>query len=70
MMGMGMGMMGMGMMDEQAQREREARLAAEDAQKPYNERRNYGRVLFGGDDICEAILDVEYVFMAEPKLTE
>ncbi|MBQ4106742.1 MAG: hypothetical protein IJC73_04085 [Lentisphaeria bacterium] len=70
MMGMGMGMMGMGMMDEQAQREREARLAAEDAQKPYNERRNYGRVLFGGDDVCEAILDVEYVFMAEPKLTE
>ena len=72
-MGMGPGMGGMGMMgdmDDEARRQREARLEAEDAKKPYNERRNYGRILFGGDDTCEAIFDVDYVFIPDPKLSE
>ena len=65
----GMGMMG-GMMDEENERLRQAQLEAEDAKKPYNERRNYGRILFGGDDTCEAIFDVDYVFIPDPKLSE
>lgn len=35
---------------------------------PYDKRPGYGRKLFGGSSKCEAVLDVEYVALAEPEL--
>lgn len=50
-------------------------LAKQEAQRreelmklPYNERPGYGRVLFGGTKHCEAVIDVDYIALAEPEL--
>ena len=40
----------------------------EELAKPYYKREGYGKVLFGGSSICEAVFDVEYVYLAEPEL--
>ena len=43
-------------------------LLEEERKKPYHERSGYGQVLFGGSQNCEAVIDVEYVYLAEPEL--
>ena len=45
-----------------------AQIRAEELKKPYNKRMGYGRTLFGGSQNCEAVFDVEYVYLAEPEL--
>ena len=40
----------------------------EEMAKPYDKRTGYGRLLFGGSKNCEAVFDVEYVYLAEPEL--
>ena len=45
-----------------------AQIRAEELKKPYNKRIGYGRMLFGGSPNCEAVFDVEYVYLAEPEL--
>lgn len=43
-------------------------IRAEELKKPYDKRTGYGRLLFGGSKNCEAVFDVEYVYLAEPEL--
>lgn len=43
-------------------------LKAEEQKKPYDKRAGYGRTLFGGSQNCEAVFDVEYVYLAEQEL--
>lgn len=43
-------------------------IRAEEMAKPYHKRSGYGRLLFGGSPNCEAVFDVEYVYLAEPEL--
>ena len=45
-----------------------AQIRAEEMKKPYYKRMGYGRTLFGGSQNCEAVFDVEYVYLAEPEL--
>ncbi|MBO5689059.1 MAG: hypothetical protein J6S73_03940, partial [Lentisphaeria bacterium] len=40
----------------------------EEMAKPYDKRTGYGRLLFGGSKNCDAVFDVEYVYLAEPEL--
>ena len=43
-------------------------ILAEEKAKPYDKRSGYGRMLFGGSPNCEAVFDVEYVYLADPEL--
>ena len=45
-----------------------AQLRELEMKKPYNERTGYGRILIGGDRNCDAVFDVDYVFIAGPEL--
>ncbi len=45
-----------------------AQIRMEELKKPYHERIGYGRLLFGGSPNCEAVFDVEYVYLAEQTL--
>ncbi|MBO5763506.1 MAG: hypothetical protein J6R85_06500 [Lentisphaeria bacterium] len=66
---------GMGMMQEEQQvtgpdgrQITAAQLRELEMKKPYNERTGYGRILIGGDRNCDAVFDVDYVFIAGPEL--
>ncbi len=43
-------------------------IRAEQMKKPYHQRTGYGQILFGDSRNCEAVFDVDYVFIAEPEL--
>ena len=67
------GMPGMpGMMDgpdgKKVQVKTAEQIRKEELAKPYDKREGYGKLLFGGSSICEAVFDVEYVYLAEPEL--
>lgn len=36
--------------------------------KPFHERLGYGQILIGGGTSCEAVIDIEYIALAEPEL--
>jgi hypothetical protein len=74
-MPMDMGMPGMdmpGMMEgpdgKRVQVKTAEQLRKEEMAKPYDKREGYGKLLFGGSPICEAVFDVEYVYLAEPEM--
>ena len=75
-MPMDMGMPGMpgmpGMMEgpdgKRVQVKTAEQIRKEEMAKPYDKREGYGKLLFGGSPVCEAVFDVEYVYLAEPEL--
>lgn len=45
-----------------------AQLREELLKMPYDKRPGYGKIVFGGSNKCEAVLDIEYISMATPEL--
>ncbi len=45
-----------------------AQLREEILKMPYEKRPNYGKIVFGGSQKCEAVLDIEYISLATPEL--
>ncbi len=62
------GMPGMDDSSQKVQEKTPEQIRAEEMAKPYDKRSGYGQLLFGGSSNCEAVFDVEYVYLAEPEL--